>query len=53
MGEASAEVRYVTRVDGVIGGSDSLVVEGMVSARAMLQALAPRSRIVGKCLFMS
>lgn len=53
MGEASAEVRCVTRVDRVVGGSDSLVVEGMVSARAMLQALAPRSRTVGKFRFMS
>ena len=46
VGEGSADVRWLRRVHGVTGGSD--VVEGIVRARAMLQALAPRSRTVGK-----
>ena len=45
VGDVSAEVRCVKRV--VRGG------EEVVRARAILQALAPRSRTWGKCLFMS
>ena len=49
VGEASADVRCERRVDR--GGDEGK--GGWVSARAMLQALAPRSRTQGKERLMS
>ena len=48
VGEVSAEVRCERRVER--GGESGV---GTVRARAMLQALAPRSRTEGKWRFMS
>jgi hypothetical protein len=48
VGEVSAEVRCERRVDS--GGESGF---GTVRARAMLQALAPRSRTEGKWRFIS
>ena len=44
VGELSAQVRWLRRVESV---------GCVVRARAMWQALAPRSRTEGKCRFMS
>ena len=48
MGEESADVRCESRVER---GGDSAT--GTVRARPMLQALAPRSRTLGKWRLMS
>lgn len=51
IGDQSAEVRDVRRVCS--GGSVGMGGGVVVRTRAILQALAPRSRTDGKCRFMS